>query len=112
MFYLYYWIDFGVKDIVHFFDLFHFDLLILTKGKKGATYLFRENNEIKIIDKKPKVIVDIVDSSGAGDAFFSVNVQKYAYTNKIDANFVDNVFELANQFSREVISNMGSRIKK
>jgi len=103
---------FGVKDIVEFFKLFNFDLLILTKGKRGATYIFRENNEIKIIDKQPKIIADIVDSSGAGDAFFSVNVQKYAYTGKINTAFVDSVFDLANQFSREVISQMGSRIKK
>lgn len=103
---------FEVKDIVDFFKLFHFDLLILTKGKKGAIYIFRENNEIKIMDKHPKIIADIVDSSGAGDAFFSVNVQKYAYCDKIDTAFVDSVFDLANQFSREVISQMGSRIKK
>lgn len=103
---------FGIKTIVEFFKLFHFDILILTKGKKGATYLFWENNQVIVIEKTPKVIVDMVDSSGAGDAFFSVNVQKYAYANMIDASFVDSTFDLANQFSREVISQTGSRIKK
>lgn len=102
---------FEVQDIVEFFKLFNFDLLVLTKGKKGATYIFKENNVVKIIDKQPKVVVDIVDSSGAGDAFFSVNIQKYAYTDKIDTEFVDTVFDSANKFSREVISQMGSRIK-
>ena len=103
---------FGLKNITEFYKMFNFELLILTKGKKGATYIFSENNEMKIIDKQPKIIADIVDSSGAGDAFFSVNVQKYAYSEKINTEFVDSVFDSANKFSREVISQMGSRIKK
>ena len=71
---------FNVKDEVEFFKLFDFDLLVLTKGKKGARFIFKENNNIQIIDKKPEIIAKAVDSSGAGDAFFSKIVRDYAYS--------------------------------
>lgn len=103
---------FSVQNEIEFFKLFHFDLLILTKGKKGATFIFYENGQIKIVDKHPKIIVDMVDSSGAGDAFFSKALQQYAYTENIDSNFIDRTFELANKASRDVISQVGSRLQK
>lgn len=103
---------FGVKDEVEFFNLFNFDLLVLTKGKKGATFIFKENGKLKKIDKQPEVIVDIVDSSGAGDAFFSKTLQQYAYAETINTSFVNITFNLANKLSREVISQVGSRVIK
>lgn len=103
---------FSVQNEIEFFKLFHFDLLILTKGKKGATFIFYENGQIKTVDKHPKIIVDMVDSSGAGDAFFSKALQQYAYTENIDSNFIDCTFELANKASRDVISQVGSRLQK
>lgn len=103
---------FDVQDEIEFFKLFHFDLLVLTRGKKGATFIFNENGEIKVIHKSPEIIVDITDSSGAGDAFFSMVIKEYAYCQKIDTNFVNHTFTLANRASRDVISQVGSRIKK
>ena len=101
-----------VEDIISFFELFSFDLLVLTKGKKGATYVLRENSKIKKIDMSPTIVSDIVDSSGAGDAFFSKTLHEYAYTNLIDSNFVKNTFDLANKASRDVLMQVGSRINK
>lgn len=98
-----------VKSYVELFELLNLDLLVLTKGKKGALFVYRENGEIKEIEKAPKVIVDIVDSSGAGDAFFSCFIREYAYSNNIDSSFIDKTFELANSASREVLSQVGSR---
>lgn len=103
---------FCVKNELEFFKLFNFDLLILTKGKKGATFIFHDKNEIKVINKNPEIIVDIIDSSGAGDAFFSKTLQQYAYCDKIDINFINKTFELANKASRNIICQVGSRIKK
>lgn len=102
---------FSVQNEIEFFKLFHFDLLILTKGKKGATFVFYEDGKIQTIDKQPEIIVDIVDSSGAGDAFFSKTLQQYAYAKNINTNFVNQTFALANKASRDVISQVGSRIK-
>ena len=101
-----------VKSLEELFSLFSLDLLILTKGKKGATYVFQENQEIKSIDKSPEVIADIVDSSGAGDAFFAVTLREYAYCKKIDCDFIDKTFQLANKASRDVIGQVGSRMEK
>ncbi len=100
-----------VKTYTELFELLDLDLLVLTKGKKGALFVYRENSEIKEVEKAPKIIVDIVDSSGAGDAFFSCIVREYAYSKKIDYNFIDKTFELANSASRKVLSQVGSRRK-
>ena len=101
-----------VKSLVELFELINPDLMVLTKGKRGAEFLFREDGEIKVAFEAPKIIVDIVDSSGAGDAFFSTTLREYAYSNKIDVEFTKKTFELANKSSREVIAQVGSRIKK
>lgn len=101
-----------IKSLVELFELVNPDLLVLTKGKRGAEYVFKENGEIKVNFEAPKIIVDIVDSSGAGDAFFSTTLREYAYANKIDTEFTKRTFELANKSSREVIQQVGSRIKK
>ena len=53
-----------------------------------------------------------VDSSGAGDAFFSKTLREYAYTKVVDTAFVTQTFELANKASRDVLLQVGSRIKK
>ena len=101
-----------VKSLVELFELLDPELMVLTKGKRGAEYVFKENGEIKVNFESPKIIVNIVDSSGAGDAFFSTTLREYAYTDKIDTEFTKNAFELANKSSREVIMQIGSRIKK
>ena len=101
-----------VKSLIELFELLNPELMVLTKGKRGAEYVFKENGEIKINFESPEVIVDIVDSSGAGDAFFSTTLREYAYTKKIDTEFTKKAFELANKSSRDVILQVGSRIKK
>lgn len=98
-----------IENEFELFDLLDLDLLVVTKGKKGATFIFRENNELKSIDQSPEVIAKVTDSSGAGDAFFSTVIKEYAYADKIDSNFITNTFRIANQASRDVISQMGSR---
>ncbi len=98
-----------IKDEIEFFNLLNLDLMIITKGKKGARFIYRRNGEISIIDKVPKIIVDAVDTSGAGDAFYSIFIREYAYSDMVDEDFINHTFDKANQFSREVISQVGSR---
>ena len=87
------------------------DFLVITNGKKGASFIYKENNELVRIDKSPEIIAELVDSSGAGDAFFATLVKNYAYQNKIDDEFIVNTFLEANKASREVVSQLGSRRK-
>ncbi|MBR3697649.1 MAG: carbohydrate kinase family protein [Clostridia bacterium] len=101
-----------VKSLVELYKLLNPELMVLTKGKRGAEYVYREDGEIKIDFESPSVIIDIVDSSGAGDAFFSTTLREFAYTDKIDTRFIKNTFELANKSSREIIMQIGSRISK
>lgn len=102
----------NIKTEVELFEKFNLDLLVATKGKKGAIFVFRENGEIKTLDLAPEVIVQATDTSGAGDAFFSTVLREYAYTSEINSEFIKATFDLANKSSREVISQLGSRIEK
>lgn len=102
---------FKIENEIEFFSMLHLDLLVITNGKKGAKFLFRENNKLIIMDKTPSIVVEAIDTSGAGDAFFSTIIKEYAYCNKINTDFVNRTFSLANKASRDVISQVGSRIK-
>lgn len=101
-----------IKNEVDFFNMLNLDLLVITNGKKGAKFLYKENHELIILDKTPSIIVDAIDTSGAGDAFFSIIIREYAYCDKIDTDFINRAFSLANKASRDVISQVGSRIIK
>lgn len=101
-----------VKTEIELFEKFNFDLLVSTKGKKGAIFVFRENGTPKILDLSPQIIVQAIDTSGAGDAFFSTTLREYAYTTQINTEFIKSTFELANHTSRQVLSHLGSRIEK
>lgn len=99
-----------VKNEMELFDLLNLKLLVLTKGKRGAIFLFRDkSNNIISIFKEPEIIVSASDTSGAGDAFFSRVVREFAYAEKIDKNFIDRTFALANAASRDIITHIGSR---
>lgn len=102
----------NIKNETELLEKFNLDLVILTKGKKGARFTFQENNQTKALDLTPSKIIQATDTSGAGDAFFSTVLREYAYTEKISSTWVQNTFALANQASRKVISQIGSRIKE
>ena len=99
----------NIHSEAELFNLLDLDLLVLTRGKKGATFVFKENNIIQTIHKTPEILVSAVDTSGAGDAFFSTIVREYAYSDCIDIDFINRTFELANKSSREILSKLGSR---
>ena len=99
----------NVHSEAELFNLLDLDLLVLTRGKRGATFVFKENNIVQTIHKRPEILVSAVDTSGAGDAFFSTMVREYAYSDCIDVDFINRTFELANKSSREILSKLGSR---
>lgn len=100
-----------VKNEMEFFEKFNLDLLISTKGKKGAIFVFQENGKTRTLDLTPEIIVQATDTSGAGDAFFSCFLREYAYAKEINTEFIKSTFKLANQSSREIIGHLGSRIE-
>ncbi len=100
-----------ISNELELFDLLNLDLLVITKGKKGASFIFREDGKLVTIDQSPEVIANVVDSSGAGDAFFATVIKQYAYADVINSKFVYETFGIANKASRDVIGIMGSRRK-
>ena len=99
-----------VNSIEELFKLLKLDLLVLTKGKKGATYVFSEKDTTKSIDIKPEIISNSIDTSGAGDAFFSRTLKDYAYLKgPITEEFIRTSFINANATAREVLGHIGSR---
>lgn len=98
-----------IHDEFELFNLLNLDLLVITNGKKGAKFLYKEEGKIKSCDKTPEVLANAIDTSGAGDAFFTVIIREYAYSDKINEDFINHTFELANKSSREVLSKLGSR---
>lgn len=98
-----------IENEFDLFNLLDLTLLVITKGKKGASFIFKDNGKLVCIDKSPETIAKVVDSSGAGDAFFATLIREYAYSDCINADFINNTFSMANKASRDVISQLGSR---
>lgn len=98
-----------VKNETEFFELLDLELLVITKGKNGAMFLYKSENKVQVISKKPEKVVAPIDTAGAGDAFFSSMLREYAYTKKIDKAFIDKSFKISNEASREVLMQVGSR---
>lgn len=98
-----------VQNEIELFKALDLEFMVITKGKKGANFLYKENGKICVIQKVPENIVSPVDTSGAGDAFFSRMLKEYAYCDKIDKEFIDRSFDLANKASREILAQFGSR---
>jgi len=103
----------NVENLTELFQMLNCDLLLTTAGNKSASFVFADDKGIQIINKKPKIINNAIDPTGAGDAYFSVIIKaysKYVQANKsIDANFVNNVFDLANAYAAEIVQLLGSR---
>lgn len=89
------------------------ELLIITNGKNNTTFIYNTENGYTWKRKKPAPVNDIVDTTGAGDCFFSVIINaygRYCGNNKnIDEEFIDTVFPLASGLSAEVIRQIGGR---
>jgi len=102
----------GIEDEVELFNILKLDLLVITNGKNKSTFMFRKNKEVEIIHKQPKLVREVVDTSGAGDAFFASIIKHYAYNGKVNSEFIDKVFEEADLKARETLKFIGSRREK
>lgn len=98
-----------IKNEVELFELLDLELLVITEGKKGASFLFRENGHIQFIHKAPTTVVEAIDTTGAGDAFFSAMLKEYAYSDVIDTPFVNRAFDIASSASRDILLQTGGR---
>ena len=89
--------------------MLNLDLLILTNGKAESIFIFKENKKLQIINKQPNIAKTVVDTSGAGDAFFASIIKHYAYNKNINSKFIDDAFKTADLNAREILKYIGSR---
>lgn len=105
----------GVSAIEEIVANLQTEIFTLTKGSKGATFFYKDNGELKIINKKPKRVEYPVDPTGAGDAFHTMMLISYCRMlyngKKIDERYFDSAFEYANALARKVLQNKGARLK-
>lgn len=99
-------IRFKISNPEGLYYLLKAKLLVITRGKKGATFITKQlvvNKELLQYEKE-------LDDTGAGDAFFSVIIQSYFDNNKIvDKNWVDETFILANKITCQTVAHHGAR---
>lgn len=97
---------FNLKTLQDVYNLLKPEMLIVTKGKKGAAFVFKNKTVNKILDNPAPE----VDPTGAGDAFFSVFISEVIKNNYfIDETFIDATFKCASKLTRKVVKSFGAR---
>ena len=96
-------------ECTNLLDIYKFlqpKLMIVTRGKEGADFVF----ENTVHSKKLLNSANEIDATGAGDAFLSVFVKNY-YDNskKVNHEFIDNTFKEAVTLTSEVVQHIGAR---
>lgn len=101
---------FGLEDESELMEIFKPNLLIVTRGNKGADFILSNG---KVIRKELINPTIEVDNTGAGDAFFSKVILNYYEEIKgkkeIDEQFIDKLFDEATQITRRVVSFIGAK---
>lgn len=96
---------FNIKSYIELYKIVNAKLLIITKGDKGADFIFNDKIVSKELTNKEKEI----DPSGAGDSFFSVIISEYINNNyKITDDFIEKSFNEATLLTKQVVSNIGA----
>ena len=105
----------GIESCMKLFSMLNADIFTITQGSKGATFLYRDNGNIKTINKKPKIVAPLVDPTGAGDAFHAIHLMSYCKMKSnhgiLNKSFFDKAFDIANLLVRKVVQSEGARLK-
>lgn len=95
------------KNPINLFHLMNTGLLIITRGEKGADFIFGDDEFTTKKLIKPTVEID---DTGAGDAFFSVFIEEYYKNNKeISQEFINEAFIKATELTAKVVAHLGAR---
>ena len=101
---------FEIKNELELFNILNLDLFVLTSGKNKTIFIINENGKAKVIEKHPVPLANVIDPTGAGDAFFSSLIKEYAYCKIIDENFIDSAFKKASKNACHVLMHLGARL--
>lgn len=96
-------------NLAHSLDLFQLlnaRLLIITRGKKGADFIYNNN----IYHKELHIVSNEIDPNGAGDMFFASVINDYILNDfNINNELLDVSFKKANDLVVKVVSVVGAR---
>lgn len=97
---------FNLKNDLDLYKLFNVDLITITMGKKGAKFLFNE----KTYEFKLELTAKEIDSTGAGDAFFSSIIDSWLKNGlKIEESKFLEWYKKSCKLTRKVVQKMGAR---
>lgn len=97
---------FSIKKSEKLYNLLQAKMIIVTRGKKGSDFIYENKKITKELMNPEKE----VDSTGAGDAFFSVFISEYIKNNyNIDETFIDLSFKKATKLTKKVVKKLGAR---
>ena len=95
-----------LKDDIELYNIIKPNLMTITKGENGATFIANNNAyNYKLVTKG-----DVIDSTGAGDAFISSIIKDIIKNDfKYDVNKFEKWYENSNKLTAKAVSKMGAR---
>ena len=97
---------FNLNNNKELYDLLLPKMIIVTRGNKGAEFIIKD----KSVFKKLQNVSEEVDSTGAGDAFFSIFIYYYIKNNYIiDNEYIENAFIKSTKLTSKVVKSFGAR---
>ena len=97
---------FNLKDEIALYNILKPVFMTITKGEKGATFVYNSRIKEFTLENKSKV----VDPTGAGDAFISVIIKNCLNSNFIyNENDFQKLFVDATKLTSKVVSKRGAR---
>ena len=96
----------NLKDCSELYNIIRPRLMTITKGENGATFIVDNN----IYNFELFIKGDVIDSTGAGDAFISSIIKDSIKNNfKYDVSKLQKWYENSNKLTFKVVSKMGAR---
>ena len=95
-----------LNDNIELYKTLNPNLMTITHGEKGASFIFNDKEYHFNLCSKGNV----VDSTGAGDAFFACVIKDWIKNNfNYDSNLFEKWYENSNKLTFKVVCKMGSR---
>jgi len=95
-----------IKEDLELYNLFKPNFMTITRGEKGATFI----SDGKIYDFDLISKGNVIDSTGAGDAFISSIIKDCIKNNfQYDSGLFRKWYENSNKLTSKVVSKMGAR---
>ncbi len=96
----------NLKNNIELYNLLNAKLITITRGENGASFIY-SNKEYKFNLKEKS---EVIDSSGAGDAFLSSIILDYIKNNfEFNEDLFPKWYENSNKLTSKVVSKFGAR---